>query len=164
MNVNTGIPRILQTLHNFFVCASTPFAPSITITALSTEVSMRYVSSPKSLCPGVSIIEITFPEYSNCITDDVTDIPLCFSISIQSDVENLELCLPFTVPASRIAPPCSKSFSVNVVLPASGWEMIPNILRFCTSLAKFVDITISFVLMLEEIILFIVRLVNKLEL
>ena len=41
-----------------------------------------------------------------------------------------EIPLAFTVPASRIAPPCSSSFSVNVVLPASGCEIIPKIRRF----------------------------------
>ena len=49
INVNIGIWRILQTLKSFFVWVSTPFAASITITALSTDVSIRYVSSPKSL-------------------------------------------------------------------------------------------------------------------
>ncbi len=34
----------------------------------------------------------------------------------------------------RIAPPQSSSFSVSVVFPASGCEMIANVLRFETSL------------------------------
>ena len=54
MNVKIGIPRIRQTLKSFNVCASIPFAPSITITALSTAIRVRYVSSEKSSCPGVS--------------------------------------------------------------------------------------------------------------
>ena len=36
---------------------------------------------------------------SNCITDDVTEIPLCFSSSIQSETACLSVCLPFTEPA-----------------------------------------------------------------
>jgi hypothetical protein len=40
---------------------------------------------------------------------------------------------PFTVPASWIAPPKSSSFSVSVVLPASGWEMIAKVRRLATS-------------------------------
>src|SRR5438552_3140556 len=32
-----------------------------------------------------------------------------------------------------MAPPNSSSFSVSVVLPASGWEMIANVRRFATS-------------------------------
>lgn len=58
MNVKIGIPRIRQTLKSFNVCASIPFAPSITITALSTAIRVRYVSSEKSSCPGVSRILI----------------------------------------------------------------------------------------------------------
>ena len=58
MNVKIGIPRILQTLNNFNVCGSIPFAQSITITALSTAINVRYVSSEKSSCPGVSKIFI----------------------------------------------------------------------------------------------------------
>src|SRR5262245_60459706 len=35
-----------------------------------------------------------------------------------------------------MAPPNSSSFSVSVVLPASGWEMIANVRRRATSLAS----------------------------
>ena len=35
----------------------------------------------------------------------------------------------FTEPAIWIAPPNSNSFSVSVVLPASGWEMMANVRR-----------------------------------
>ena len=35
----------------------------------------------------------------NCKTDDVTEIPLCFSISIQSDTAWRSDFLPFTAPA-----------------------------------------------------------------
>jgi hypothetical protein len=40
-----------------------------------------------------------------------------------------------TVPAIWIAPENSSSFSVSVVLPASGWEMMPKVRRRCTSRA-----------------------------
>ena len=37
-----------QTLNNFLVCASTPFDASITMTAESAAIRVRYVSSEKS--------------------------------------------------------------------------------------------------------------------
>ena len=43
-----------------------------------------------------------------------------FSISIQSDTAWRAVALPFTLPARLMAPPYSRNFSVNVVLPASG--------------------------------------------
>ena len=73
------------------------------------------------------------PSYSNCITELVTEMPRCFSTSIQSDVACRLLLRAFTVPAIWIAPPYSSSFSVSVVLPASGCEMIANVRRFATS-------------------------------
>ncbi len=86
MNVTIGVLRLRHTSSSFNVCASTPFAPSITITAASTAVSTRYVSSEKSSWPGVSSRLITAAPYSNCITELATEMPRCFSISIQSDV------------------------------------------------------------------------------
>src|SRR5205085_2688022 len=43
--------------------------------------------------------------------------------------------LALTCPASWIAPPNNRSFSVSVVLPASGWEMIAKVRRRSTSVA-----------------------------
>ena len=86
MNVNIGIPRLRQTWKSLIVCASTPFAPSSTMTAASAAQRVRYVSSEKSWCPGVSRILMWQPSNSNCITEDVTEIPRFFSISIQSEV------------------------------------------------------------------------------
>src|SRR5258708_36666415 len=63
-------------------------------------------------------------------------MPRCFSTSIQSDVAWRELLRALTVPAIRIAPPKSSSFSVSVVLPASGCEMIANVRRWATSKAR----------------------------
>ena len=54
MNVMTGVARRRQTSISFSVRASTPRATSMTISAESTAVSVRYVSSEKSSCPGVS--------------------------------------------------------------------------------------------------------------
>jgi hypothetical protein len=59
-------------------------------------------------------------------------MPRCFSMSSQSEVANLPLLRPLTVPASWIAPPNSSSFSVSVVLPASGWEMMAKVRRLAT--------------------------------
>jgi hypothetical protein len=69
------------------------------------------------------------PAYSNCSTELVTEMPRCFSMSIQSDTAWRALCLPLTEPAWLMAPPYSSSFSVSVVLPASGWLMMANVRR-----------------------------------
>ena len=71
--------------------------------------------------------------YSNCITELATDMPRSFSIAIQSEVAYLPLLRALTVPAAWIAPPNNNSFSVRVVLPASGWEIIANVRRRATS-------------------------------
>ena len=52
------------------------------------------------------------------------EIPLSFSMSIQSDFANCPDPRPFTVPALVMALPNSRTFSVMVVLPASGCEII----------------------------------------
>ena len=67
---------------------------------------------------------IQHPPYSNCNTEEVTEIPLSFSISIQSDTACFAVAFPLTEPAWLIAPPYKRNFSVNVVLPASGCEII----------------------------------------
>ena len=45
------------------------------------------------------------PPCWNCMTDEVTEIPRCFSISIQSDTAARAFFLPLTAPAWAIAPP-----------------------------------------------------------
>ena len=115
-----GIDLILQTSTNFLVCSSTPLATSITTITESTALNVRYVSSAKSLWPGVSRMFIFLFWYLNAKTEVATDIPLCFSISIKSLVAPFFTLFDFTAPASCIAPPKSKSFSVSVVFPASG--------------------------------------------
>src|SRR3954470_2851326 len=72
---------------------------------------------------------MTQSRYSICITEDATEMPRCFSISIQSEVACRDAFLPFTAPAIWIAPENSSSFSVSVVLPASGWEMMAKVRR-----------------------------------
>src|SRR5277367_3479156 len=72
------------------------------------------------------------------MTDVVMEIPRCFSISIQSDVAWRSDLRDFTVPATEMALPISSSFSVMVVLPASGWEMMAKVRRFATSAALLV--------------------------
>ena len=64
------------------------------------------------------------------MTDDVIEMPRSCSSRIQSDVACRVALRPLTVPAIWIAPPNSNSFSVNVVLPASGCEMIANVRLF----------------------------------
>ena len=48
MNVNMGIWRMAHILKSLRVCGSIPFAASMTITAESAAMSVRYVSSEKS--------------------------------------------------------------------------------------------------------------------
>ena len=67
--------------------------------------------------------------YGNCMTDEVTEMPRCCSRRIQSEVAWRAALRPFTVPAIWIAPPNSSSFSVSVVLPASGCEMMAKVRR-----------------------------------
>src|SRR6266404_8449421 len=71
--------------------------------------------------------------YGNCMTDEVTEIPRCCSRRIQSDVACRAALRPLTVPAIWMAPPNSRSFSVRVVLPASGCEMMANVRLLLTS-------------------------------
>src|SRR3954465_3777860 len=68
-----------------------------------------------------------FSRNGNCITEDVMEMPRCFSSAIQSEVAWRAAFRPLTVPASWIAPPNSSSFSVSVVFPASGCEMMANV-------------------------------------
>src|SRR5512143_3943713 len=63
-------------------------------------------------------------------------MPRCFSISIQSLVAWRLALRALTDPAIWIAPPNSSSFSVSVVLPASGCEMMAKVRRFLTSRAR----------------------------
>ena len=56
-------------------------------------------------------------------------MPRSFSSAIQSEVAWRAALRPLTLPAIWIAPPNSSSFSVSVVLPASGCEMIANVRR-----------------------------------
>ena len=74
-----------------------------------------------------------YPSYSNCRTEEVTEIPLSFSISIQSDTACFAVAFPFTLPAWLMAPPYSRNFSVRVVFPASGWEMMAKVRRLLIS-------------------------------
>ena len=71
------------------------------------------------------------------MTDDVIEMPRSCSRRIQSDVACRVALRPLTAPAIWIAPPNSSSFSVSVVLPASGCEMIANVRLFrCSCMGK----------------------------
>ena len=140
MNTIIGIFRILQTSTSFSVCSSTPFATSITTITLSTAVNVLKVSSAKSLCPGVSRMFILMPSYSKAKTEVATDIPRWRSISIKSLVAPFFILLLFTAPASCMAPPKRSSFSVKVVLPASGCDMIPKVRLRCISFKKLINV------------------------
>ena len=56
-------------------------------------------------------------------------MPRSASTFIQSERERRTLPRALTAPDIWIAPPNSSSFSVSVVLPASGWEMMANVRR-----------------------------------
>src|SRR3954453_1007038 len=56
-------------------------------------------------------------------------MPRCCSISIQSLRALRRPSRACTEPATWTAPEYSRNFSVSVVLPASGWEMIANVRR-----------------------------------
>ena len=79
---------------------------------------------------------MTQSRYSICITELATEMPRCFSISIQSEVAWRDALRALTLPAIWIAPAYSSSFSVSVVLPASGCEMMANVRRRATSLSS----------------------------
>src|SRR5580658_4778840 len=78
------------------------------------------------------------------MTDEVIEIPRCCSSRIQSEVACRAALRPLTVPAIEMAPPNSSSFSVRVVLPASGCEMIANVLRRLISLDISASVTNQF--------------------
>jgi hypothetical protein len=63
------------------------------------------------------------PSCSKLITAEETEMPRSRSTAIQSE-RTRRLPCAFTSPASWIAPPNSSNFSVSVVLPASGCEII----------------------------------------
>ena len=63
-------------------------------------------------------------------------MPRSRSIFIQSERVLRRSPLALTWPARLMAPPNSKSFSVSVVLPASGCEMMANVRRRATSAAS----------------------------
>src|SRR5437763_3200434 len=73
---------------------------------------------------------------SNVITEVTTEMPRSRSIFIQSERVLRRSPLAFTWPARLIAPPNSNSFSVSVVLPASGCERIAKVRRRATSVAS----------------------------
>src|ERR1700761_3152191 len=78
------------------------------------------------------------------MTEDVMEIPRCCSRRIQSEVACRAALRPLTVPAIWMAPPNSSSFSVSVVLPASGWEMMATVLRLLISLEISASATTQF--------------------
>src|SRR3954465_6916949 len=76
---------------------------------------------------------MTHVRYGNCNGVDVIEMPLAFSISIQSDTVERRPALPWTAPASVMARACSASAPVNVDLPAAGWLITAKVLRLFAS-------------------------------
>ena len=85
------------------------------------------------MCPGVSSRLKTTPPCSKRSTVEVTEMPRRRSSSIQSDVAARRPRRAVTDPASATAPAYSSSFSVSVVLPASGCEMMAKVRRRAAS-------------------------------
>ena len=83
------------------------------------------------------------PSSSNSSAADVIEMPRSCSSAIQSDVAWRRALRPRTAPASSIAPAYSSSFSVSVVLPASGCEMIANVRRRATSRSSSLSVEAS---------------------
>ena len=77
----------------------------------------------------MSNIFTSFPLNSKAITEVDTEIPRCCSISKKSEAVPFLILFDFTAPAICMAPPNNNSFSVRVVLPASGWAIMANVLR-----------------------------------
>ena len=67
------------------------------------------------------------------MTDVATEMPRWRSISMKSDVAPFFILLLLTAPATCMAPPKRSSFSVRVVFPASGCDMIAKVLRLVIS-------------------------------
>src|SRR3954464_9802683 len=72
---------------------------------------------------------MTHVRYGNCNTVEVIEMPLAFSMSIQSDTVARRPALPWTARASVMTLACSAGASVNVDLPAWGWLMTAKVLR-----------------------------------
>lgn len=86
-------------------------------------------------------------------------MPRSCSIFIQSEVAWRAALRPLTLPANWIAPPKSSSFSVTVVLPASGCEMMAKVRRRDAS--DEMDINRSFLSQIRAAILRASRSLNK---
>src|SRR5467141_953211 len=74
------------------------------------------------------------------MTEVTTEMPRSRSIFIQSERVLRRSPLALTWPARLMAPPNSNNFSVSVVLPASGCEMMAKVRRRAASVAMVVCI------------------------
>src|SRR6202030_3382079 len=70
------------------------------------------------------------------MTEVTTEMPRSRSIFIQSERVLRRSPFALTCPARLIAPPNSSNFSVKVVFPASGCELIAKVRRRATSVAS----------------------------
>mgnify|MGYP005877119613 CR=1 FL=1 len=78
-----------------------PIAEEVDLKAAARAVSEKSVE----MIHVKDLTAITGYVRGGCSTDEVTEIPLCFSISIQSDTACLAVAFPFTEPARLMAPP-----------------------------------------------------------
>ena len=83
------------------------------------------------------------------MADAVMEMPRSCSIPIQSEAVVLPPLRPRTMPAVRIRPEYKSSFSVSVVLPASGWLMMAKVRRRPMAAASSVERIVSVVMVRE---------------
>ena len=76
------------------------------------------------------------------MTEVTTEMPRSRSMPIQSERVWRRLALARTSPASWMAPPNSSIFSVSVVLPASGCEMIAKVRRRATGFGSDIGVEV----------------------
>src|SRR5689334_10338485 len=81
------------------------------------------------------------------MAEAVMDMPRSCSIPIQSEAVVLPPLRPRTMPAVRIRPEYKRSFSVNVVLPASGWLMMAKVRLRAVAAASSLSEVVSVVMM-----------------
>ena len=87
------------------------------------------MSSEKSEWPGVSTRLKRKRPKSKDMAEAETEMPRSFSIWRKSERVRRASPLARTWPAIWMAPPKRRNFSVSVVLPASGCEMIAKVRR-----------------------------------
>ncbi len=128
-------------LRTNLVCGIAPSYASTTSKTLSTILSTRSTSPPKSACPGVSIMFILTPLYITAVFFERIVIPLSRSKSFESIT--LSCITSFSLKTLL----CFKSASTKVVLPWSTWAIIA-IFLMSSLVYKFIFFLQNFILII----------------